>query len=308
MSKNGTLLEACERITLRNSRVFGNGVLNSYLEHNVYMQSTNPVVEGNHFGLLRSGAQGSTYKSRSSGEIFRFNYVEASARAIDWVYSEDQTPGIATQADYGTDVAYGNVIVNDCSLGNCASNPIHYGGDNLGEQGTSATLFTPTTPYRSHLWFFNNTVVHKVTSAQSWRTSVFDLSLRGTTVDAWNNVFWFQGNSNFSWVELAGALNLKGNNLVFGATPAAASDSAAAANYSVTGAGSVTAADPRFVGVTQGNYALGASSGALGLGTAFPTGVTPPAALVQWPLLVQPVMRANGTVSRAGVTSLGAVE
>lgn len=128
MAKDGVLSEACKRLVLRNNRIYGNGVNGSYLEHNVYMQSTNPIVEGNYFGQVRAGSQGSTYKSRSSGEVFRYNYVEASARAIDFVHSEDQAAGIAAQPDYGTDYIYGNIIVNDHNLPNGgAYEPIHYG-------------------------------------------------------------------------------------------------------------------------------------------------------------------------------------
>ena len=60
MSKDDTMLEACERITIRNSRVYGNGVVGSYTQHNVYIQTTNPIVEGNYFGVLRAGAAGSS--------------------------------------------------------------------------------------------------------------------------------------------------------------------------------------------------------------------------------------------------------
>jgi hypothetical protein len=308
MSKDSTLLQACEGMVVRSNRVYGNGVVGSYLEHNLYVQSTHPIVEGTYFGRTRDGSEGSTYKSRSSGEIFRYNYVEASARAIDWVHAEDQNPGISSEADYGVDYAYGNVVVNDCMLGNCAGNPIHYGGDNLGEQDNTATLFAPpvATPYRSHLYFYNNTVVHKVDSTDSWRVSVFDLSLRGTRVDAWNNVFSLQGTANYSWVENAGQLNLAGNNLVFASTLADASDMALAVNYGVT-TGNLVSADPVF--------ALGFSpdvgSPALNQATGLPNGITPAAGYVHVPVVRQPMYRSNGMSTRIQAGSaldLGALE
>ncbi|MGC4121198.1 MAG: right-handed parallel beta-helix repeat-containing protein [Myxococcales bacterium] len=309
MAKNGSLDEACERITLRNNRIWGNGRDGSYYEHNVYMQSTNPIVEGNYFGPTRPLSEGSTYKSRSSGEIFRYNYVEASARAVDWVYSEDQTPGIATQADYGTDFAYGNVIVNDCALGKCASQPIHYGGDNLGEQEDEATEFVPDTPYRSHLYFFNNTVVNRTTTQDAWRAFVFDLSLRTTTVDAWNNVFSFTGDTNFSWVQSAGRLNLAGTNLFFGADVADARDTALAVNYTVTKGAALKNLDPKFVSATD--LHPGAGSAALDQATGLPAGIAPPSAYVQVPVSMEPSLKANGMTARTqkgAALDLGAFE
>jgi hypothetical protein len=318
MSKDDTILSACERITIRNSRVYGNGVVGSYTQHNVYIQTTNPIVEGNYFGLLRAGAEGSTYKSRCSGEIFRFNYVEASARAIDWVYAEDQggetgstAAGIATQQDYGTDYAYGNIIVNDCSLGNCAANPIHYGGDNCGEQDNTATLFvqSPYVPYRSRLYFFNNTVINRVSQSQMYRTSVFQPSLRDTTIEAWNNVFVFSGDSQFSWVNSAGKINLRGSNLVYGATVNDANELALPVNYTISKLGTIASADPKFLSAT--NFHLGAGSGAIDLGTGVPAGISTGSLCASLTANMEPPLKTNGMVARTQrgmAIDLGAME
>src|SRR5436190_17554158 len=154
MAKDDLLSQATERVTVRSCRVFGNGVVNSWFDHNFYVQCANPVIEGNFIGQTRPGPLGSSYKSRSSGEIFRYNYVEASARACDWVHSEEQADGIAAQADYGITYSYGNVIVNDFSLPNGgAYAPIHYGGDNQGEQEPGQPVFVPTLAYRTLLYF-----------------------------------------------------------------------------------------------------------------------------------------------------------
>jgi len=318
MSKDDTFLEACERITIRNSRVYGNGVVGSYTQHNVYIQTTNPLVEGNYFGLLRAGAAGSSYKSRCSGEIFRYNYVEASARAIDWVYAEDSggeqgstATGIATQPDYGTDYAYGNIIVNDCSLGNCAANPIHYGGDNCGEQDDTSTLFvqSPYVPYRSHLYFFNNTVVNRVSQGDSYRTTVFQPSLRDTTIEAWNNVFAFSGDSRFSWVNSAGKINLRGNNLVYGATVYDANDLALPVNYAISKLGTIASTDPKFVSAT--NFHPGAGSGAVDLGTGVPAGISTSTLCAGLPANMEPPLKTNGLsvrTQRGAAIDLGAME
>lgn len=307
MAKNSILDEACERIVVRNNRIFGNGIVGSFLEHNVYMQSTNPLIEGNYFGITRAGSEGSTYKSRSSGEVFRYNYVEASARAIDWVHAEDQEEGIGKQSDYGTDYAYGNIIVNDCGLGNCASNPIHYGGDNGGEQENDSTEFRPPVPYRSKLMFYNNTVIQRTKQNEVWRATAFDLSLRGSTVEAWNNIFSFEGTSDYGWVEIAGKVNLRGTNLVVG-TVADAQDVALPVNYTITKSQLETGTAP-FVSATDMHPA--AASAAIDKATTVPTGVTANGAYMHTPVSMQPNLRSNGMTARqtkGAAADLGALE
>jgi hypothetical protein len=130
-----TTLDTINRFTLRKSFLTGNGVVGASTEHNAYIQATSPIIEGNYFGPLIVGALGSSYKSRASGEIFRYNWVEANARAIDFVEPEDQTSGtvgIYDQADYGIDHVYGNIIAVDddqMKAGNEVYHPFHFGTD-----------------------------------------------------------------------------------------------------------------------------------------------------------------------------------
>jgi Right handed beta helix region len=211
MAKDDSLTFAGERITLRNSRVYGNGIVGSYLEHNVYMQAASPLTEGNFFGQLRAGAEGSSYKDRSAGVVFRRNVVVASARAIDFVHSEDQSNGIAALPNYGTDYVYENQIISS------GPEAIHYGGDNMGEQEGGLAVVVPPLKYRSKLFFWKN----KFTlTSNGWRAWVFDLSLKDTTVNAWDNTFdlRYTGGGRISWMEWAGAVKL-GNNIVTGTQP-----------------------------------------------------------------------------------------
>lgn len=227
MAKDGTLQHAGERIILRGSRVYGNGVSNSWLEHNVYMQASNPIVEGNYIGQLRTNAPGSSYKSRSSGEVFRDNYVVAAARALDFVHSEDNTQGIQAQPDYGIDYVYNNTIVSS------GPEAIHFGGDNYGEQD-SGPLFNPGIPYRRTLYFWNNVV--NLNAGSNWRTNLFDLSLRDTTANVWNNTFNLSGGNSggeYSWLQFAGQLRLA-QNTVNGKTLANARSDANPTMYSVS--------------------------------------------------------------------------
>ena len=90
--------------------------------------------------------------------------------------------------------------------------------------------------------------------SQSYRTHMFDLSLVGTTVEAFNNIFYTQGDSNFPWVENAGKLNLRGNNLVFG-TVNDADDQATSGHYSIQKLGNLINSQPIFVNASSGDLA-----------------------------------------------------
>lgn len=324
MAKDGLFSEACKRITVRNSRIYGNGVVNSYLRHNLYVQAHMPVIEGNYIGQVRAGSEGSSYKSRSSGEVFRYNYVLASARAMDWVYSEDQdTDGISQQPEYGTDYAYGNIIISDANLPNYATSPIHYGGDNLDEQEPGKPILI-NPEYRKHLYFWNNTVVFRVDQDQSWRANVFDLSLVDTTVDAWNNVFVLDSAtpdstpSQFSWVQNAGVVNLSGTNLAFG-TIRDSDERAESTMYQVNKAnGTLVTGDPQFVNMATQDYRLKSGSAAIDRAGGLPAGL-PSSLATTYPLEGQARVGANvgvgflangwvPRVQQANAMDLGAIE
>ena len=318
-AKNDVLAEANEKITLRNNRIYANGVTNSYLEHNVYMQSTSPIVEGNYIGPLRTGALGSSYKSRSSGEIFRYNYVEAHARGIDFVHTEDQDQGIRSQADYRYIHCYGNIILNIQS-GVC----IHVGGDNGGEDSTSGTLVRPgsdfTTPsslwYRNQLYFYNNTYITKANNA-----SLFDLSLAGgqtlldgtveqrTRVDAWNNIFYTTG-SGCAWVESVGSVYFRGNNLVAGNVPANSRYASSRINIENLGTNVVTG-NLAFIDEANFNFSIASGSVAIDNGvSSTPSGL--PSTFQNYPVAYQPYgSKTNGLLARSvsgSAMDLGAFE
>src|SRR5262249_22974317 len=162
---------------------------------------------------VRQGSPGASYKSRSSGEIFRYNYVVASARALDFVQSEDNDQGISVQPDYGRDYVYGNIIVNDDGAPNGASvMPIHYGGDDLAEdnngdqshtiEGNCSGCVRPGA-YRSHLFFFDNLFW---SDSSNYIISVFEPSLESTQIYAWNNIFSLGGTAYYSWLQYGGTV------------------------------------------------------------------------------------------------------
>lgn len=313
MAKSDTLDYAVQRLTARNNRVFLNGVPNSYFEHNFYVQSTNPVIEGNYIGQTIAGSLGSAYKSRASGERFRYNYVEAGARVLDLVHSEEQTEGIMAQPDYGTDYVYGNILVSDHLVSRGGGVPVvHYGGDNFGEEdrlGEPSPVLPSHIKYRSQLYFYNNTVY---LNTDFYRTSIFDLSLTNTKLDAWNNIIVAKGNYNgsptlISWVRYAGVLNLRGNNLVTG-VPYNYDENADPSKVFINKLGTLIASDPKFVDLTSHNFKLQSGSPALDKAT-LPNGL--PAALANLKAINQPQQKTNGIVPRpvnGAASDLGALE
>jgi hypothetical protein len=194
-----------------------------------------------------------------------------------------------------------------------ATSPIHYGGDNLGEQEPGAAVLVPETPYRSQLYFWNNTVVFRMTQAQSWRANVFDLSLVGTTVDAWSNVVVLDSRGaappELSWVQYAGALHLRGTNLAAGVARAARDD-ATSSHYAVDVPGTLLTTSPAFAAPAAQDYRPQGGSSAVDRATAYPAGV--PAELAsRFPLTGQPGIAKNGWRARARVGTaddLGALE
>jgi hypothetical protein len=164
-------------------------------------------------------------------------------------------------------------------------------------------------PYRSHLYFFNNTVVSRVNQTDTYRTTVFQPSLRDTTIEAWNNVFMFSGTTRFAWVSSAGKVNLRGNNLVYGATVYDASDLALPVNYAISKLGTIVSTDPKFVSAT--NFHPGVGSGAIDLGTGVPAGISTGTLCASLPANMEPPLKTNGLCARpqrGGAIDLGAME
>lgn len=228
MAKDDILAQAVERLHLKSCRIFGNGVVGSFLEHNVYSQANGVVVDGCYLGKLRAGSLGSTFKDRSAQLIFRNNWVECSARALDMVHTEGNALGIEALPHYGRDYVYNNDILVD------VYEAIHYGGDNTGEQeGGTAPVFVAPGAYRDRLFFWGNRVRF---SGTHYRLVMFGLSAASVQCDAWANTFTFAGQfTDVSLLEYAGQLRLGPGNSIVGASPLPArTDAVADGRYSVT--------------------------------------------------------------------------
>lgn len=166
------LIEAC--------RVENNGRVGSSQEHNFYIGAEPVTVQYCYIGTLRAGADGQNYKDRSSGTIFRYNWVEGGPND-----QLDLVQGGTTPADA---YVYGNVIVKNNEDGN--GRMCLFGTDGSGNRAGT-------------LYFINNTFI--TTRSSGW-TTVFQISA-GNTVQAHNNIMYCPlGGSNLVIQNAAGAV------------------------------------------------------------------------------------------------------
>jgi hypothetical protein len=191
-------------IIVRHNVIHLNGVPNSGTEHNLYVQASQVLVEGNYIGQLVNGANGSSLKDRSSGTVIRYNHIIAAARALDLVETEGGSSTVAKDPDYHRAWVLGNVIVSDMgNPGTSAAKLIHWGGDNH-----------PEVFRRGPLYFYNNTVIMRGTDKQLAYFSVFDMPSSEQVVQAQDNIFWRDGSAHLYLGYKEGNIQLTGRNWI----------------------------------------------------------------------------------------------
>lgn len=172
--------------TVRGNYIHDNGVVNDYLEHNLYVQGVRSLYEGNYIGQLIAGAPGGSLKDRSSGPVVRYNTIVSSARAIDLVDSENGSTITNSDPLYNYGWVYGNLIIDDFSLPDTGSGDlIHWGGDS-----TNYDKY-----HNGPLYFYDNTIVVKATQAQAYSLALFDMPSSKQTIVLANNVVAHSGTS-----------------------------------------------------------------------------------------------------------------
>ena len=254
-------------VTLRQNIIYGNGLAGSYSDHNVYGQGYRTLYEGNWLGQEIPQAVGSTLKDRSSGTVIRYNYIVASARAVDLVDSEtDQT--VIDDPLYNYAWMYGNIIVDDFSLsGPNSALLIHWGGDSgVTSNYRNGTLYA----------YFNTFIVSNISVSganPSPEFEVFDMPLASETVDARSNIFYFQNDSGY-WPEAlggcCGTINLNDTNWMttgaVGQQPASSSNGTLVVN---TNGAVIYGVDP----LLDASWLPKAGSPVIGHGVVAPTAV-----------------------------------
>ena len=80
---------------VRGNHIHGNGIEDSYYEHNSYTECRGILVEYNRYGPLREGCGGNNLKDRSAGTVIRYNWIEGGNRHLDLVDGEDSAAAVA---------------------------------------------------------------------------------------------------------------------------------------------------------------------------------------------------------------------
>ena len=177
-----------ERNTFTQNGVVGNGH-----DHNSYIEAINVVYQYNYYDNLVWGSYGASIKDRSAGNVFRYNWVNASdGHAFQIAEAQGGLGLIDQQPSYKQTYIYGNIIFNGK---NGASRIVRYGGD----QGIYQSYRQGT------LYFYNNTVINEgdkfaVPGALRWTTELFLLPDAGEVgkvaikeiVDCRNNIIYNQ--------------------------------------------------------------------------------------------------------------------
>jgi hypothetical protein len=283
-TKNGTFHEASYYITLRGNSIHDNGVVGSWLEHNVYVQAVRALYEGNYIGQLIPGAWGGSLKDRSSGAVIRYNYILAAARAIDLVDSEGGSETVQADPLYNYAWVYGNLIVNGPRG---SGDLIHWGGD--------STLYQNY--HQGPLAFYFNTIVNSV------ETAVFDMATSQGMVDAHSNIITGKTalslctNSNADGNQV-GQLALRDANWIQSGYKVGA--------CTLSSQGTLLSGSP----LLTADYGLPPGSRAIGAGVPYPSAPPPaPASLEALLPTFSPATAVNGHptyVPRATLSDLGA--
>lgn len=196
--------EASRGVYIRHNRLWDNGNVGSWYEHNLYIQTARALYEGNYIGQLIPGARGSSMKDRSSATVVRYNHIVAAARAIDLVEIEGGVKQVLKDPLYPNAWVYGNLIVNDFrNPGQSSVKLIHWGGDNDERYFRQGTLH-----------FYNNTVLHQSTQAQAWYMALFDMPTSQHKVEARANLFVNQGTTQMRVGHEAGTIEFNGTNWI----------------------------------------------------------------------------------------------
>lgn len=223
------------------NHIHNNGVVGSYLSHQMYLQAWGQVVQFNRVDSYTAGAQGSNIKSRGMLDIMRYNYLgDGAARQMDLVdvqdgpaymsfegflsggthsykaaYANDSYPAdqlAAQQEAYNSNFVYGNIYTNSSS-----NVPIHYAEDQIGNELAR----------KGSLYWYNNTFYEKLCascSGQKW--TLFDTTAGsgGTiipqveyqTVQAFDNVIAMDDPARpyFFWNNDSAFIGVSGKNLL----------------------------------------------------------------------------------------------
>jgi hypothetical protein len=213
------------RIVIEGNHIAANAVHASGSMHNQYLQGESFVVQGNYLARNRAGSAGSTLKIRSTGAWVRYNYIEGTARDVDFVEIQDwmqyvipkqaSFPELGDANDpwtwddlvtlhelYQHHFMYGNVLNDDNSTGATPTFSIHYFHDIFPDTNHSATTDTELggTLYLYHnSWRMNGATARSQYAIDGSRAPAAAIPNQWPSVYLVNNAISLEGSVNFKW-------------------------------------------------------------------------------------------------------------
>lgn len=159
-SVNGELMQARNILIARN-HVHNNSTATSFSTHNAYIEAIGTTYELNYFGDIATGSYGDNIKDRSSGTVFRYNYIEGGTHMISLRDPSDSNRPLTLSAvdQYGEELyksayIYGNILVAP----RYADSVIGHGD---GPYSASQARF-------GQIYFYNNRVISRVDNVGRW--------------------------------------------------------------------------------------------------------------------------------------------
>jgi len=178
MSSTGDGEQLAEHLLVEGNEFYNNGGAtgDSSRSHQMYIQGSETVVQGNYLHDPRPNNGPTGIKDRSPGTIVRYNWIESGVIAIDLVEPQDHRSAVSSHPLRNTAQIYGNVIIYTEDGGRA----IHFGED----VGLGARL--------GPLYVWNNTI-HIVALNNAWDNAFLDLDSDDAVAFANNNVIWRTG-------------------------------------------------------------------------------------------------------------------
>jgi hypothetical protein len=127
MASGGSEQLQSRDILVQGCYIYGNGVVGSDPEHNVYTEAIGITFQYNHLRLLRPGALGNNLKDRSAGTVICYNWIEGDGHLLDLVDPQDSAPQATQDPNFHQTYVYGNILVDGPTGG--ATSLVHYGGE-----------------------------------------------------------------------------------------------------------------------------------------------------------------------------------
>ena len=273
-----------EHILIENNYIYGNGNVGSPYEHNSYTEAIDITFQYNHYGPLRTGADGNNLKDRSAGLVVKYNWIEGGNRQLDLVEAQGSTI-LVNHPSYSSTHVFGNTLIEPDGDGN--QQIVHYGGDS----GSMSDFRKGT------LYFYNNTIV----SYRSGYTTLIRLSTADESAEIFNNVIYTTASgNNLALSNSDGTINLHHNWLMENWV-----DSHGALNGTINDAGNnTTGTNPGFEDFNNHIFTPASNSPLVDQGDVIPSG------LILLYNVVSEYVKHTEFTSRAvsGVLDIGAYE